>query len=527
MSPTSAAGARDESFVLAVDLGTGGPKVGLVSLVGQIVWQDHMPVVTHWLGEGGAEQDAEEWWTLIADACRRGLVATGIAPASVVAVGVTSQYASIVPVDEDGKPTGPCVMWMDTRGGADARRAVGGPVAGYAPVPAALWLLHAGAPPSTAGDDTWGHLAWLSRTDRAARWFLEPVDYLTMRFTGVAAATPASMSAAWLTDTRHLERCAYDPALLRRSPIDARRLPPLRPTGSWAGEVTAEAAGVTGLVAGTPVVCGLPDLHSAAVGAGAVGDYEAHLVISTTSWLSCPVAKKKTDVAHSIATVPGITPDRYVLIDNQDTAGRCFEWLRDGVIAPPDGLFPGATAPSYEELTALAATVPAGSDRVLFTPWLSGERTPISDRHARAGFHNLSLATTRAHLVRAVLEGVAMNARWLVDVTEAFTKRRLDPIRLIGGGAQSELWCQIVADVTDRTIEQVSEPLGAHLRGIALFAGIALGRVERSELRSLVSVAHTFRPTPQHRAIYDQLYAEFPVLYAGQKKTFARLNRTR
>ena len=120
--------------------------------------------------------------------------------------------------------------------------------------------------------------------------------------------------------------------------------------------------------------------------------------------------------------------------------------------------------------------MPAGSGDVVFTPWLAGERSPVDDRKARGGFHNLSLATTRAHLVRAVLEGVAYNSRWLHEAVERFVRRRLDPVRVIGGGATSDLWCQIHADVMGRTMERVAEPLRANLRGAAMFAGLGPGR---------------------------------------------------
>ncbi len=223
-----------------------------------------------------------------------------------------------------------------------------------------------------------------------------------------------------------------------------------------------EVARALGLPDGVRVVAGTPDLHSGAVGAGTVLDYETHLAISTTSWIGCSVPFKKTDVLHQIATVPGLTPDRYLVANNHETGGACLQWLREQVIAPDDGLGP-VDAPAYTALTHAAASVAPGADDVLFTPWLSGERSPVDDRYARGGFHNLSLATTRSHLVRAVLEGVAYNSRWLHDAVEQFTKRRLDHLRFIGGGAQSDLWCQIHADVLDRTIERVADPVDANL----------------------------------------------------------------
>jgi xylulokinase len=242
------------------------------------------------------------------------------------------------------------------------------------------------------------------------------------------------------------------------------------------------------------------------------------MAISTTSWISCPVAFKKTDVVHQIATVPGLGTDRYLIADNHETAGLCLQWFRDNVVAPGEGL-------GFADLCDLAATAAPGSGDVIFTAWLAGERSPIDDGSARGGFHNVGLATTRADLARSVLEGVAYNNRWLHTYVEKFAKTRLDPIRIVGGGAQSDLWCQIHADVMDRTIERVADPNYANLRGAAIFAGMSLGEVRPDDVRDLVPVDATFRPEPAHRAVYDRLYPEFPRLYKAQKRMFARLNR--
>jgi xylulokinase len=204
--------------------------------------------------------------------------------------------------------------------------------------------------------------------------------------------------------------------------------------------------------------------------------------------------------------------------NNHETAGLCFQWLRDNLLADDT---------DFADLTELAATSAPGSGGVIFTPWLAGERSPVDDRWARGGFHNLSLATTKADLVRSVLEGVAYNDRWLHGWVERFTKRTLDPVRIIGGGAQSDLWCQIHADVMNRTIERVSQPHYSNLRGAAIFAGLSLGDVRFDEVRDLVSVDAVFTPDAQRRARYDELYPEFPKLYKAQKGMFARLNRAR
>ena len=516
-----------ERFVLAIDIGTGGPKIGLVSLEGVVAWSQFVPVGTDHLPDGGVTQDAEVWWHLIIEAAREGVGSGAVPPDQIVAVSCTGQWASTVPVGVDGHPVGPCVMWMDTRGGPHTRRAIGGPVAGYSPVSITRWIRRTGGAPSTAGADPIGHILHLEydqpEVAAAARWYLEPVDYLSMRFTGIATASHASMAGAWLTDNRRLELLDYDPVLVRAAGVPADKLPPLVATGSVIGEVLPEVAAAIGLPPGVRVVTGTPDLHSAAVGAGTAANYQTHLAISTTSWISCPVPAKKTDAIRQIGTVPGVTPDHYLVANNHETGGACLQWLATNVLSPADGL--GGRAPSYDELTALAATAPAGSGNVLFTPWLAGERSPVDDHSARGGFHNLSLATTQAHLVRAVLEGVAYNSRWLFEAVEEFAGRRLEPIRIIGGGANSDLWCQIHADVLDRTVEQVADPTFANLRGAALFAGMALGAIEVEQVHSLVKVKATYSPDDRRRPVYDRLYAEFPGLFKSQKPMFHRLNR--
>jgi len=512
--------------VVAVDLGTGGPKVGIVSLTGAIAWSEHLAVATDVGPDGRATQDASHWWDLVCDATRRALDAGVVDRSRVVAVSCTGQWASTVPVDGAGIPVGPCQLWSDTRGGPHSRGVIGGPVAGYAPLAALRWIRHSGGAPSTSGADPIGHILHLERDEpevaRAARWYLEPVDYLSMRFTGRAAATPASMAGAWLTDNRRPDVLAYDPVLVRASGVPADKLPPLVPTATVVGTVLATVADDLGLPDGVVVVAGTPDLHSACVGSGAVLALQPHVAISTTSWISCPFPKKKTDPIRQMATVPGILPGMRLVANNQESGGRALQWFRDTVATAGD---PTGQPPSFDHLCALAAGVAPGSGRVVFTPWLAGERSPIDDRTARGGFHNLSLRTTRAELTRAVLEGVAFNSRWLAEGVERFVGRPLGTYRAIGGGATSTLWCSIYADVLGRTVEQVADPVLANLRGSALIAGLSLGAVAADEIRDLVPVAETHRPDPSATVDYDRLYAEFPKLYKAQRRTFARLAR--
>ena len=518
-----------EPWILAVDLGTGGPKTGAVSLRGEVLGHAMGSVRTRYLPDGGAVQDTSEWWDLIVDGARSLLDTRTVAPDDLVGVGITGQWGSTVPVDSGGRAIGDCLLWADTRGGRFSSKVMGGPVSlfGYSPRNIVRWVQITGGAPSPTGADPLGHELFLRniepRVYAMAQTLLEPLDYLGMRFTGRRAATPASMILSWLTDNRPGAKPRYVPELVERSGRDAGRLPELLPTGSVLGNLLPKVGDELGLPL-VPVVAGVPDLHTAFLGSGAVLPYEAHITISTTAWIACEVPFKRTDVLHQMASVPGLRPGAYLVANNHETAGVCLTWLRDSVIGPADGLA-DARAPSYDALMVLASKVPAGSNGVMFTPWLKGERTPVEDRTLRGAFLNISLTTDRAHLIRAVLEGVAFNARWLLDAVEGFVRRPIPTLRIMGGGACSDLWCQIHADILGRRIERVSDPMYANLRGAGLFAAMALGRLSMADVRGLVQVTDTYEPAPTSRALYEPMYAEFKRLYGQLHGVYARLNK--
>jgi xylulokinase len=274
--------------------------------------------------------------------------------------------------------------------------------------------------------------------------------------------------------------------------------------------VTQNVASELGLSSDTVVITGIPDLHAAAIGTGATNLYDTHLALSTTSWISCPVPKKKTDINHSIASIPGLTNDSYMIIDSQDTGAKALEWLQ-GVLAGT------GTTMSFREMTSLAASSPPGAKGVLFTPWLAGERSPVDNRKIRAGFTGLSITTTTADLVRAVMEGVATNSAWLLKYVEKFAGKELSPIRLLGGGAQSPLWCQMYADVLGRDVVQVDQPLLAQMRGAALLASVVL-KVRHLDEVAAYAPGVTFNPSPGLADLYRTRVDQLPGLYARDKK---------
>ena len=515
--------------ILAIDVGTSALKVALVSVAGAVIAAEQEVCEVELLPGGGAEQDPERWWELIGRASSRLLGSGVVPPESIVAVCCTAQWSGTVPVAGDGSPIRPALIWMDSRGAPYARSITGGPVRlqGYGAGKLARWIRIAGGLPGRGGNDPVAHIGWLKtaepETYRRAQLFLEPKDWLNLRLTGRAAASYDSIALHWVTDNRRPDRIRYDPALLRLARLNRAQLPDLMAATDILGPLLPGPAAALGVPAGLPVVVGAPDVQSAAIGSGATRDFQAHLYVGASSWLTCHVPFKKTDLMRNVTSLPSAIPGRYFVADEQETAGAALTFLRDRL------LFPAGDAPAdaYRQFDAMAASAPPGCGGLIFTPWLHGQRTPAQDHFASGGFHHLSLAAGRDDLVRAVLEGVALNARWLLHSLERFTRCRLEPIRFIGGGARSDVWCQIFADVLGRTIEQVADPVNANVRGAAMLAAVALGDLDFYQAPSRVKVTRSYRPNDAYSVLYAHIFAEFVGLYKRDRKAQARLSRDR
>ncbi len=451
--------------VLTIDLGTSGPKVAIFSLDGHFVDGEFEPVDLLLFPGGGVEQRPEDWWRGVVVGAQRMMDRRPVPAESIVAVSVTAQWSGTVPTARDGQAVYNAVIWMDSRGSKQIERVVGGRVkaAGYDVGKLRRWLRLTGGAPAHSGKDPLAHILWLEeeRPDaaRATDVYLEPKDWLNLRLTGRCLGTYDSMVLHWVTDNRDPSEIRYDPDLLRISGLDRSKLPDMVAAIDVIGSLLPEVAAELGLRPETVVIGGTGDLQSAAVGSGAVRDFEGHLYCGTSSWLSCHVPYKKTDILRGVASLPSPLPGKYYVADEQEVAGGCLNWLRDKVFFPDDGLSGPPPDDIFRRFDVLAETLPAGSDGVIFTPWLNGERTPVDDHTVRSGWHNQSLGTTRAHLVRSALEGVAYNSRWLLGAVEKFTGKRFPALNFIGGGASSRTWAQIMADVLDRPIRQVENPI--------------------------------------------------------------------
>jgi xylulokinase len=523
-----------DEYMVVLDLGTSAVKVAVTTSRGGIVGSAAERYPLHVLGGGGVEQDPRDWWAAIARGTRGALGASGIDPARVVGVACSSQWSGTVPVDERGRPLMRAIIWMDSRGAEQVQRIVQGfPAArGYGLAKLAAWIRRSGGVPGRSGKDTVAHILYvrdrLPEVYRRAAKFLEPRDWVNCQLSGRLVSSPDAATPLWATDTRDLDAVRYDEHLLGLAGLDRDKLPDLVPTATVLGPLAPDAAAALGLPRTAQVVTGAPDVLASAIGAGTVADLDAHLYLGTSSWLVCHVPYKKTDALHNLASIPSAIPGRYLLANEQESAGLCLAELERNVLFPSDGRLPsGAAEDPYAVMLALAAAVPAGSDGLIFAPWVNGERTPVDDRTVRGGFFNQSLGVTRGHLVRAVLEGVAYNSRWLLSYVERFIGRRLEAITAVGGGARSELWCQIHADVLDRVVRQAADPVLASARGVALQASVALGRLRWDEVAGTVPMARVFEPDPARRRVYDTLFPEFVNLYRNTRKIYARLNAQR
>jgi xylulokinase len=520
-----------EAVILAVDLGTSGMKLALISVSGKVLGWETEPIQMHLTADGGVEQVPEEWWQAFVK-CSKNLLSKGLVPASaVIAVCCSTQGEGTIPVDQDGKTLMNCVLWMDTRGQADLLREFRGAVNinGMSAAKVLRWIRLTGGIPSASGKDPAAHMLFIrnhypevyTRTYK----FLNVLDYLNLRLTGRFTATVDSILTSWVTDNRDPDNICYDKSLVANSGIDGEKLPEIYPCTSVLGELRKEVADELGLDPQVKVVAGAIDTTAAAVGSGAVEEGDLHLYLGTSSWMAAHVPYKKTDVATSLASVPCALPGQYLLIALQATAGGNLNFLRDKVIYHKDELLQeGAVPDIFKVLDQIAARVPAGANGVLYTPWIWGERAPVEDKALRAGLYNLSLHNSREDIIRAFLEGIALNTRWLLQPVKRFLKREVHQINIVGGGAQSDVWCQIFADVMGVTIRQVEEPVYANARGAAWIGAAGMKQIAFADISGLVKIRREYFPEATNRAIYDNRYEHFLAVYAAMKPVYHKMN---
>jgi len=535
-----------KKYILAIDHGTGGPKTAIVSTHGKVVDWAFQEVPLHVEKGGGAEQDPNDWWNAILKTAKQVIDNGKVSVNDIVGVCNSSQWSGTVALDKDGNHLMNSIIWMDTRGAPYMKKFHKSllQVSGYSARKMLKLIKVTGGGASLSGKDPIAHILWIKdcrpEIYDKTHMFLEPHDYVNLKFTGKFAASYASIQMHFLTDIRNINDIKYYNKLMKMVKVDPNKFPTdLRWSTDVLGPIKDEIAGELGLKKGTKMIMGAPDLQTATIGSGAVRDYEGHIYIGTSDWLLCHVPYKKTDIFHNMASFPSAIKGRYFVANEQEIAGGALQFLRDKILYHKDELLKEEQVPDvYKIFDRIVENVPAGSNNLIFTPWLIGERAPVDDHAVRGGFYNLSLEMSREHLIRAIFEGVAYNVKWLLQYVEKFiqkwkmkenpgmTKRDvvMPELNIIGGGASSNIWCQIFADVLNRTIKQVKDPIQANARGAAFIASVGLGYLTWDQIPGLIKYSNVFKPNPENRAIYDKLFSEYVNIYKIMKKTYKRLN---
>lgn len=523
--------ALENTYILSVDLGTSGCKSALVSTAGKLLAWEFEPVPISILPKGGAEQNPEDWWQAFLNTSKRLLQRNAIPVSQIAAVCCSTQGEGTVAVDEKGQPLMNAVLWMDMRGAAHLDQITKGlvNVAGYDLFKLVRWLNITGGAPALSGKDPSAHMLFIRDSfpeiyQRTYK-FLNVLDFMNLRLTGRFVATPDSILTCWVTDNRDPEHVHYDQGLLKASGIDPDKFPELARCDSVIGTLLPQVAAELGLSPETQVIAGSIDVTAAAVGSGALEDFEAHLYIGTSSWIAAHVPFKKTDVLRSIASVPCALPTRYLMIIQQTSAGGNLNFLRDKILYHKDELLREAHAPDvFKIMDQIAQRVPAGSRGLIYTPWIYGERAPIEDRHVRGGLFNLSLNNSREDIIRAFLEGVALNTRWVHKPAEEFLGRPVKQMHIVGGGGSSDVWCQIFADVLEMPIIQVKDAIQVNACGSAYIAAVGLGLLKYSDVSQMVEIKRRYEPNPANQAVYRQAFKEFGNIYNAMKGIYKRMN---
>jgi xylulokinase len=510
--------------ILAIDVGTSEVKTALVSHAGKVLDCARSGLRIIHPEPTWAEQDPNAWWHAICAATRELWRSTSHSPQSVSSVVFSCQMFGVLPVDADQKPLMNAMIWLDTRSRDQARAITSGfpKIAGYGLFRTLKWLRQTNGAPALAGRDTVSKLIWL-REERPEVWqrthkVLDVKDYLLMRCSGRSVTTHDLASGSWLYRTKKGE-LGWSQPILDMLELTTEKLPEVVRSTEVVGELLEDAASDLGIPAGVPVVAGAGDVPSCAVGTGAVRTGEAHAYIGTSSWIAAHLDNRAVHPFAATGTLCAAEEDKYLLIATQETAGASLEWVRNNML--PNALH-------YDQINDLVDACEPGAGGAFFFPWLMGERVPKDDSSLRAGFVNLSLSHDRSHLLRAVYEGVAYNSRWALGPVERLMRKSVPRLRIAGGGAKSDPWCQIMADVLGRPIEQVANPQYAGVRGAALIALRALGEVARFEdTSSLVTVRRTFEPNENDRALHDDRFAAFKRFYKQNHAWFRVLNEGR
>jgi xylulokinase len=494
--------------LLGIDVGTGGTRALIIDQQGKIVaaaTENHEPFASPKIG--WAEQKPEDWWRACGIAVRNALSGGSLTGADVACVGFSGQMHGAVMLDEAGAVVRPALIWCDVRTEKQCEeltRKIG-----------AERLIELTCNPALP-NFTLTKLLWV-RENEPTNWarvtsIMLPKDYVRFRLTGEKAIDVADASGTLMLD---VAKRRWSSEVLDAAEINASLLPALYESQDVCGQISHDGATATGLRAGTPVVAGAGDQAAGATGMGIVAPGSASATIGTSGVVFAATDRPALDPKGRLHTFCHAIPGRWHVMGVTQAAGLSLRWFRDQFGAgPEDGRDP------YERLTDEAQKVPPGAEGLLWTPYLMGERTPHLDPKARAALVGLTASHTRAHVIRAILEGVAFS---LKDTFAIFEEMGVpvNNIRLGGGGARSPLWRQIQADVYDHEIEIVEAEEGAAY-GAAILAGVgakAWPSVDEA-CKAVVRIKTRLAKSPSAVSVMNPQYQAYRRVYQATKSIF-------
>lgn len=517
-----------EPYIVSIDQGTTNAKAAVVGLDGTLVATASKAIPLISTDDGGVEQDPNIVWTTIKEIVAEVVRESKVPAEQIEGIICITQYSSIIPVDLNGEPTMNMVTHMDRRGTREKMKRY----PDYkvdSPLRQLKWLRLAGLPPLDMGQDSLSHMRYIKYAcpDAYQRTttFLEPSDYLTMKFSGLPTANQCTALMMLGIDNRKLGQTEYDGDLIAYSGIDAAKWPELVDVNSVVGTILPEVAAELGLSPQTKIISGANDTQAGGIATSTFkGDHGA-ISIGTTSVMITHLSKRKTDVLKGMISMPSPVPDTFFVLAENGLAGKVIEFFLEKLVYPKDGFADHSTDEKFDALDAVLAEVPAGSNGVMFLPWLSGVQSPVPESAMRGAVLNLTLETTRDDMARAAIESLALNLQWLRTGVEKFAKRSFTHIVFYGGGARSRECSQIIANVFGIPVHQAADPDYMVVRGGAYLAFHSLGYLALDEIESRLEVAEVLQPEADKRALYDELYARFVDAFKSTRPFFKRLNR--
>ncbi len=504
-------------YLLGIDIGTSGTKTALFSESGELAASYTGEYPLYQPQNGYAEQEPEDWWQAVCDGIKAVLAQSGINPAEIAGIGLSGQMHGLVMLDEGGNVLRRSIIWCDQRTAKECEQMTA--VAGLDR------LMKITAAPAMTGF-TASKLLWVRNNEpeiyEKCRHVLLPKDYIRFRLTGEFATEVSDASGMQLLDIEN--RCWSD-ELLTAFDIDRSLLARVYESPEITGEITAAAALKTGLKSGTPVVGGAGDNAAAAVGCAVVRDGRAFTTIGTSGVVFAHSSKMSPDSKGRIHTFCSAVPGEWHVMGVTQAAGLSLKWFRDNLCTDIIADAQSRGIDPYVIIDTLAAKSPAGANRLLWLPYLMGERTPHLDPYARGVFFGLSAMHTKADMLRAVMEGVTFS---LCDCLDIFRENRINvgSMMACGGGGSSAFWRQMLADAFGCEVCTAVSSQGAAL-GAALLAGTGAGVFSdvREACDAVVGIKQRCSPDARNADIYGEYRKLYKQLYPALRESFSLLAR--